>query len=255
MMVSNGFTENGDMKKVDMMVRIAKTVAITAGICSSDDDVEFDSRDFTDGFTGKIKKKVGEFVDGIHAADAISGQSRVPYIFFPDKYEGEFTDGNYVGKFDISYNLGEDQNGFVFCIGASLVTNTEEQKTLWSDKSCYSIHVKSFSGERAVLNKQLNAFTIGNVGDYSIFTLLKGEAVIDEYGVDEVGEDSEKSKVAEENHEFILDELGKIAEGIKKKITEWIDGNKVISGLCLDMSNEVNQYERNKLNGEGNADE
>ena len=59
-------TEILNMKNVDMAVRIAKTVAVTAGICSSDVDDEFDSRSFTDGFAGKMKKKVGEWVDGIH---------------------------------------------------------------------------------------------------------------------------------------------------------------------------------------------
>ena len=41
-------------------------IGVWLGICSSDVDDEFDSRSFTDGFAGKMKKKVEEWVDGIH---------------------------------------------------------------------------------------------------------------------------------------------------------------------------------------------
>lgn len=235
------------MKKADMAVRIAKTVAIMAGICSSDDDDEFDSRNFVDGFTGKLKKKVSEFVDGIHAGEAIQGDIRVPYVFFPQDYAGEFTDGNYIGKFEVSYRHEGEPDGFQFCVGASLVSGeNESQKTLWSDKSCYTVHVKSFSGERAVLNKNVNAFTIGDIGDYSIMNLLKGNAVIDEYGVDKAGDDAKANEIAEANKKFLTDEFGKMADGIKKKITTWIDDKKVISSLCTDFSDAVNQSERAK---------
>ena len=61
------------MKNVDMAVRIAKTVAVVAGICSSDVDDEFDSRSFTDGFAGKMKKKVGEWV-AVAACDAVANE-------------------------------------------------------------------------------------------------------------------------------------------------------------------------------------
>ena len=233
--------------KADMAVRTAKTVAITAGICSSDDEDDFDSRNFVDGFTGKLKKKVAEFVDGIHAGDAMSGDIRVPYVFFPQNYTGEFTDGNYVGRFEVSYIHEGEPDGFQFCIGASLLAGEgESQKSVWSDRSCYTMHVKSFSGERAVLSKSQNAFTIANIGDYSIMTLLKGEAVIDEYGVDKVAGDAKREDVAKSNREFLSDEFGKIADGIRKKVTAWIDDKKVISSLCTDLGDEVNQSERER---------
>lgn len=232
--------------KADMAVRVAKTVAITAGICSSDNDGEFDSRNFTDGFTGKLKKKTGEFVDGIHAGEAIQSDIRVPYVFFPEKYCGEFTDGNYTARFELSYNPDCEADGFQFCIAASLLTATATgDETLWSDKSCYSIHVKSFSGERAVLDKHSNAFTVSNIGDCSITTILNGDAVLDEYGVDKADE-SKRQEIAKANREFLNDEFGKVAESIKKKITAWIDDNKVISSLCTDLSDEVNQHERER---------
>lgn len=232
-------------KKADMAVRIAKTVAITAGICSSDEEDDFDAGAFVDGFTGKMKKKVNEYMEGIHSGDAMMGSMRIPHVFFPEDYSGEFTAGCYVGKFGLSYSPDCEPDGFRFCIGASLLKDSNgKMETLWSDKSCYTMHVKSFSGERAVLKKSPNAFTISNVGDCSMTTILGGEAVIDEYGVDSVGKDSDKSDVAKANYEFVSDELKKMSEGIRKKITAWIDDNKVISSLCTDLSDEVNQSER-----------
>ena len=230
-----------------MAVRIAKTVAVTAGICSSDADDEFDSRNFTDGFAGKMKKKVGEWVDGIHAGDAIVDEVRIPYIFFPDKYSGEFTDGNYVAMFEISYNPNCENDGFQFAVSAELTTNDlENPQRLWDDKSCYTIHVKSFSGERAVLDKHSNAFTIGNVGDWSATSLIKGDGVIDEYGVDSVAEDADKAEIAKANHDFMLDEFDNMADGIQKKILSWLETHKVIGGLSFDMGTTVNQHEHDK---------
>lgn len=239
------------MNKADMAVRVAKSLAVTAGICSSDVDDEFDSRNFTDGFTGKLKKKTGEWIDGIHAGDAIVNDVRVPYVFFPDKYTGEFTDGNYVARFEISYNPNCENDGFQFVIGAELTTNDiENPQKLWEDKSCYTMHVKSFSGERAVLDKHSNAFAIGNIGDWSATSLLKGDGVVDEFGVDAVPEDGDKSEVASANHKFMLDELGKMADGIQKKILAWMESHKVISGLSFDMGTEVNQHEHDKCDDE-----
>ena len=238
------------MKNVDMAVRIAKTVAVTAGICSSDVDDEFDSRSFTDGFAGKMKKKVGEWVDGIHAGDAIVNDARVPYIFFPDKYSGEFTDGNYVAMFSIEYSPNCENDGFQFVVCAELTTNDiENPQRLWDDKSCYTMHLKSFSGERAVLDKRSNAFTVGNIGDWSVLSLLNGDGVIDEYGVDAVGDDAEKGDmdIAKANKEFMSEEFGKIADGIRKKILAWLDSHKVIGGLSFDMGTTVNQHEHDKI--------
>ena len=240
------------MKKADMAVRVAKTVAVTAGICSSDVDDEFDSRNFTDGFAGKMKKKIGEWVDGIHAGDAIVNEVRVPYIFFPDKYSGEFTDGNYVAMFSIEYNPNCESDGFQFVVSAELTTNDlENPQKLWEDRSCYTMHVKSFSGERAVLEKRSNAFALSNVGDWSVLTLLQGKGVIDEYGVDAVGEDVKIEESAKANHEFMLDEFGKMADGIQKKILDWLESHKVIGGLSFDMGTTVNQHEHDKLENAG----
>ena len=234
------------MKKADMAVRIAKTVAITAGICSSDEDDEFDSRAFADGFAGKMKKKVGEYIDGIHSGDAMNGEVRVPYVFFPENYSGEFTDGKYTGKFELSYNPNCEDDGFQFCVGASLcIDGDQHNEILWSDKSCYTMHVKSFSGEHAVLNKNVNAFTIGNIGDYSIMTLLNGEGVIDEYGVDKADEEK-KDEIAKANYEFLSDEFKKIADGIKKKIAGWLEDSKVVGSICCDIGDEVSQHERDR---------
>lgn len=237
------------MKKDDnMALRVAKTIAITAGICSSDSDDRFDSRTFSDGFTGKLKKKIGEYVDGIHAGDVMSNEIRVPHVFFPENYSGEFTDGNYIGKFGIAYiNNCEDNGEFQFCINASLVdAGKQEPRAIWSDKYCYSMHVKSFSGERVVLSKSPNAFTVSNIGDYSIMTLLKGEAIIDEYGVDMPDKDAQASDVANENHEFLLKEFGIVADDIRKKIVAWIDDNKIMSVISSDVNDEVSQNERNR---------
>lgn len=237
------------MKKDDnIALRVAKMVAITAGICSSDNDDRFDSRAFSDGFTGKLKKKIGEYVDGIHAGDAMSNDIRVPHVFFPENYSGEFTDGNYIGKFSVAYiNDCEDSGEFQFCINASLVdAGKTEPQAIWSDKYCYSLHVRSFFGERVVLSKSSNAFTVGNIGDYSIMTLLKGEAIIDEYGVDVPAKDAKAGDVANDNHEFLLKEFGIVADDIKKKVAAWIDDNKVVSVISSDVNDEVSQNERNR---------
>lgn len=241
--------ENKKMKKDDnIALRVAKTIAITAGICSSDNDDRFDSRTFSDGFTGKLKKKISEYVDSIHAGDAMSNDIRVPYVFFPENYSGEFTDGNYIGKFSIAHiNNCEDNNEIQFCINASLVdAGKTEPQAIWSDKYSYSMHVKSFSGERVVLSKSSNAFTVSNIGDYSIMTLLKGEAIIDEYGVDVPAKEAKAGDVANENHEFLFNEFGIVAEDIKKKIAVWIDDNKIVSVISSDVNDEIGQNERNR---------
>ena len=234
-------------KKVDIAERIAKQIAITAGICSSDDEDGFDSRNFIDGFTGKLKKKVDEFLDGIHAGDTIINNVRVPCVFFPEKHKGEYTEGKYVGEFEIAYSNACENDGVQFSISVSLAECEGEVRSgLMDDKSCYTVHVRSFSGERAVLKRTSNAFMVTNIGESSILSILNGDAVIDEYGVDAVGADADKKEIAEDNHKFIFDEMEKTADGIKKKISVWLDENKVISKLWFDFGNMVNKNENVK---------
>lgn len=235
------------MKKVDMAVRVAKTVAIMAGICSSDDEDGFDSRNFIDGFTGKLKKKVDEYLAGIHAGDTVVNGVRVPCIFFPETHKGEYTEGKYVGKFDIGYSSACEDDGVQFCVSVSLsACEGETFSGLMDDKSCYTVHIRSFSGERALLKRTSNAVMVTNIGESSVLSLLNGDAVIDEYGVDAIGEDADKQKVAKENHDFIFDEMEKTADGIRKKISAWLDENKVISKLWFDFGNMVNKNENVK---------
>lgn len=236
-----------DDNKADMAVRIAKSIAIVAGICSSDDDDEFDSRGFIDGFTGKLKKKLDEYLEGIHAGDTMNGDLRVPCVFFPEKYSGEYTAGNYIGKFDIAYNYDCEPDGLQFCIHVSLQSlGGDFDKELYGDQSCYTVHVRSFSGERAVLNKTANAFMLSNIGDYSILSLLKGEAVIDEYGIDVPGSDVDLGEIGQSNHDFIFDELKDMADDMKKKISSWVDQNKIVSKMWFDFGNMVNKNENAK---------
>lgn len=239
------------MEKADMAVRVAKTLAVTAGICSSDVNDEFDSRNFTDGLAGKIKKRVGEWIDGIHAGEAIVNDVRVPHLFFPSKHVGEFTEGNYVAHFEIYYNPNCENDGFQFCMSAELTTNDiEHPSKLWEDKSCYTMHIKSFSGERAVLEKHANAFALSNIGDWSILSLVNGDGVIDEYGVDAVGEDAQKEDVAKSNREFMSKEFEKIADNVRKKIAGWLEDNKVVSSICCDIGDEVSRHERGRQDAE-----
>ena len=50
------------MDKTDMAVRIAKTVAVVAGLCSSDVDDECGCRSLTDGIPAKQTTSVEEWI-------------------------------------------------------------------------------------------------------------------------------------------------------------------------------------------------
>lgn len=233
------------------LIRIARSIARTAGVVSSDYDEEFDAKSFAAGFAGKIANAVsaaisGFAVKGVSYSGNVKGcTSMVPAIQLMelDNVTAEYVDGRYLASFTMRYRQSmDDKNALVFEMKTVV---SEGGNVIWEDISSYTVHVTSVSGEMVELRKFRNGFALQAIGGQDIGEFLVGNWIIDEFGIQKALKDStNRAEIVRDNREFLKGCLGKMATTIGQKLANWEKNNNVVATIQGDMERQISDHER-----------
>ena len=228
---------------------IASLRSRKAGIDSSDYDEPFDAKAFADGFSGKIRRVFGDYVNGFAVKNfRLQGGQACPAVVFTEDVDGglsyDYRDRLWRAVVFVSHDPNsKDPGALKFKLRTCVIY---DQAIIWDDTSTYTFHVVSVSGEEASIIKNENGFRFWQISGRNIEKYLDGEYVIDEYGTSETPIEMETENIVKENYDFLVTKCQQICKTIQDRLTSWEKDKDIAHLVAVHIEQMVNDFESNR---------